>query len=90
MFPERCVFLVFFGLLSRGRIVLNEPSEVFCVVDLFAEHLFAAGGVTYQLVSFFCATQAVFIKKIQARGGLCGEKDGVKKNKKGIRRYGYK
>ena len=43
------IVLCFFGGV---RIVLDEPGEVFGVVDLVAEHLFAAGGVTYQLVSF--------------------------------------
>ena len=52
--PECFVLLVCFGYLGRCGIVFDEPCEVFGIVDFVAEHLFAAGGVTYQLVSFFC------------------------------------
>jgi hypothetical protein len=44
LFPERCVFLIFFGLLGGDRIVFNEPGEVLGIIDLFAEHLFEASG----------------------------------------------
>ena len=50
--PEGIVLLVLASLLGRSGIVFDEPGEVFSVVDFVAEHLFAAGGITYQLVSF--------------------------------------
>ena len=83
--PKFGIILVLLGLLCGCRIVLDEPSEVLGVVDFVVEHLFAAGGVMYQLVSFFCwAIQADFIKKIQAKGGQCLEKE------KGIKDKGKK
>ena len=50
--PKYFVLLVCFGFFRGGWVVFDEPGEVFRVVDFVAEHLFAAGGVTYQLVSF--------------------------------------
>ena len=69
------IVLCFFG---RLRIVFDEPGEVLGVVDFVAEHLFAAGGVRYQLVSFFSCDTSYFYKK---RYKL--EVDSVRKNKKG-------
>ena len=45
LLPEGGVLLVLLGLLGRGRIVLDEPGEVFGIVDFIAEHLGAAGSV---------------------------------------------
>ena len=62
------ILLCFFGGLG---IVFDEPGEVFGIVDFVAEHLFAASGVMYQLVSFFvCYTEATFKKryKLKKRG----------------------
>ena len=53
LFPEVGGMLVVTGFFGTLRIFLDEPCEVFSVVDFVAEHLFAAGGVMYQLVSFF-------------------------------------
>ena len=54
------VVLCFFGTL---RIFLDEPCEELCVVDFVAEHLFAAGGVMYQLVSFLYVVLKLLSKK---------------------------
>jgi hypothetical protein len=45
--------LVVFGLFGGCWVVFDEPGEVFGVVDFVVEHLFAAGSIMYQLVSFF-------------------------------------
>ena len=45
LIPEGGVLLVLLCLLGRCRIVFDEPSEVFGIVDFVAEHLFEAGGV---------------------------------------------
>ena len=52
LIPEVFGILVFACLLGGGWIVFDKPGEVFRVVDFVAEHLFAVGGITYQLVSF--------------------------------------
>ena len=52
LIPEVFGILVFACLLGGGWIVFDEPGEVFSVVDFVTEHLFATGGITYQLVSF--------------------------------------
>ena len=54
LFPEGTVVLIVLCFFGGLGIVFDEPCEVFGIVDFVAEHLFAAGGVTYQLVSFFC------------------------------------
>ena len=54
------VVLCFFG---GCWVVFDEPSEVLGVIDFVAEHLFAAGGVMYQLVSFFVVSKNLFYKK---------------------------
>ena len=45
LLPEGGVLLVLLCLLGRCWIVLNEPGEVFGIVDFIAEHLGAAGSV---------------------------------------------
>ena len=52
LFPEGIVVLIVLCFFGGLGIVFDEPGEVFSVVDLVAEHLFAASGVMYQLVSF--------------------------------------
>ena len=42
LFPEGIVVLIVLCFFGRLRIVLNEPSEEFRVVNLLAEHFFAA------------------------------------------------
>ena len=51
--PERCIFLLFFCFFGGLGIVLDKPGEELCIVDLLAEHLFAAGG-TDRLAIRFC------------------------------------
>ena len=70
--------MVCFGFFRRGGIVFDEPDEELCIIDLLAEHLFAAGGVTYQLVSFLCVILKLLSKK---RYKL--EVDSVEENNKG-------
>ena len=41
LFPEGIVVLIVLCFFGRGGIVLDEPSEIFRVVDLLAEHFFA-------------------------------------------------
>ena len=43
--PESIIVLVLSGLLLASGIVLDKPGEVLGVVDLVAEHLFAASSV---------------------------------------------
>ena len=52
----------------RNNCNLNERSEFFVaslfrrgIIDFVAEHLFAAGGVRYQLVSFFFVRYKLFL-----------------------------
>ena len=45
LFPEGIVVLVVLCFFGRGGIVLDEPGEVFSIVDFVAEHLFEAGSV---------------------------------------------
>ena len=52
LLPEGIIGLLVLCFFGGGGIVFDEPGEVFRVVDFVAEHLFAAGGITYQLVSF--------------------------------------
>ena len=51
--PEGIVVLIVLCFFGGLGIVLDEPGEVHGIVNLLAEPLLAAGGVTYQLVSFF-------------------------------------
>ena len=44
LLPECGIVLIVFGLFRGCGIVLDEPGEVLGIVDLLAEHLFAAGG----------------------------------------------
>jgi hypothetical protein len=63
LLPEGIVLLVVLCFFGRLRIVFDEPGEVLGVVDFVVEHLFTAGSIMYQLVSFLCYTEAAFIKK---------------------------
>ena len=53
LLPECGIVLVVICFFGRCGIVFDEPGEVLSVIDFVVEHLFAAGGVLYQLVSFF-------------------------------------
>ena len=61
--PKIIILLMFSCQLVGFGIVFKEPSEVFSVVNLLVEHLFAVSGVMYQLVSFFCVILKHFQKK---------------------------
>ena len=43
MFPEGIVVLIVLGFFRGCGIVFDEPGEELCIIDLLAEHLFAAG-----------------------------------------------
>ena len=74
LFQEGIVVLIILCFFSGLGIVLDEPGKVLSVVDLLAEHLFAASGIMYQLVSFLCITLKLLSKKkIQAKDRQCWE-----------------
>ena len=75
--------MVCFGFFAGLGIVLDEPGEVFRVVDLLAEHLFAAGGVMYQLVSFLCVVLKLLSKKRYKLEMDCVEENNKGKGEKG-------
>ena len=63
LLPECGIVLIVICFFGRLRVVFDEPGEVLGVVDLLAKHLFAAGIVMYQLVSFFVLYCRNFHKK---------------------------
>ena len=66
--PEVGGVLVVTGFLGTLRTFLDEAGQELCIVDFVAEHLFAASGVKWQLVSFiWISVQANFSEKIQAK-----------------------
>ena len=66
--PECFVLLVIASFFGGLGIVFDEPGEVFGVVDFVAEHLFAAGSVKWQLVSFrWISVQANFQKRYKLK-----------------------
>ena len=91
LLPECFVLLVCFGFLCRCGIVFDEPCEVFGVVDFVAEHLFAASGVMYQLVSFFvCYTEATFKKRYKLKKRGVWKKSKRKRNREKTRKKNKK
>ena len=74
LWPEGIVVLILLCFFGGLGIVFDEPGEVFGIVDFVAEHLFAASGVMYQLVSFFvCYTEATFKKRYKLEKKRCME-----------------